>query len=93
MGIVVQPDGKRIFISLGRGKGVAALDPATDSVTATVEVGARPWGIALSRDGTKLYTANGPGNDVSVVSTATMTVIKRIPAGSIPWGVAVGPRP
>ena len=93
MSIVVTPDGKRIYISNGRGKTVSVIDPATDAVTATVEVGMRPWGIALSGDGRKLYTANGPGNDITVVSTETMTVLKRIPAGTIPWGVAIGPKP
>ncbi len=93
MGIVVTPDGKRVYVSNGRGKTVSVIDPATDAVTATVEVGMRPWGIALSGDGRKLYTANGPGNDVTVIDTETMTVLKRIPAGTIPWGVAVGPRP
>ncbi|MBK7717259.1 MAG: beta-propeller fold lactonase family protein [Gemmatimonadetes bacterium] len=93
MSIVVTPDGRRIYISNGRGKTVSAIDPATDAVTATVEVGVRPWGIALSGDGRKLYTANGPGNDVTVIDTETMTVLKRIPAGTIPWGVAIGPKP
>lgn len=89
MGLAVARDGKRVYASLGRGKTVAAIDPTTDSVLATVEVGTRPWGIALSPDGTKLYSANGPDNTVSVVDLATMTVIKKIPVGTVPWGVAI----
>jgi YVTN family beta-propeller protein len=93
MGIAVTADGQRIYVSNGRGKTISAIDPATDSILATVEVGTRPWGIALTADGRKLYTANGPGNDVTVVDTETMTVLKRIPSGGLPWGVAVGPKP
>ena len=93
MGITVAPDGKRLFVSTGRDGHVLAIDPATDSVTASVAVGKRPWGIALTPDGKKLYSANGPSNDVSVVDVASMQVVRTIPAGGVPWGVAIGPRP
>ncbi|MGA2963271.1 MAG: hypothetical protein ABSD96_16450, partial [Candidatus Korobacteraceae bacterium] len=62
---------------------------ATNKVIASVEVGARPWGIALSPDGKTLYSANGPSNDISIVDLATNTVTKRIKAGAGPWGVVV----
>ena len=93
MGIAVTRDGKRVYVSNGRGGTVSVIDPATNTVTLTVEVGTRPWGIALSPDEQKLYTANGPANDVSVVNTATMALIRKIPAGSFPWGVAISGRP
>ena len=82
-----------MYVSTGRGGTVVVIDPRRDSVTATVQVGRRPWGVALSADGATLYTANGPGNDVSVVNTSTMAVVKRVPVGSVPWGVAVGTTP
>ncbi|MEO8634374.1 MAG: beta-propeller fold lactonase family protein [Gemmatimonadales bacterium] len=91
MGLAVATDGKRVYASLGRGTTIAAIDPATDSIVGTVEVGTRPWGIAISNDGKKLYSANGPSNDVTVVALATMTVIRKITVGSVPWGVAIGP--
>ena len=93
MGVLVTPDGKRVYVTNGRGKTVSVIDPATDSVTISVEVGMRPWGLALTRDGSKLYTANGPGNNASVINTATMTLTRTIPVGSVPWGVAIGPKP
>jgi YVTN family beta-propeller protein len=93
MGVVVSPDDKRIFVANGRGKTVSVVDAATDSILASVEVGARPWGIALTPDGSKLYSGNGPSNDVTVLDTKTMQVIKKIPAGELPWGVAIGKAP
>jgi YVTN family beta-propeller protein len=92
MGAAAAPDGKRVYISTGRGRRVVALDPATDSIVGSVEAGVRPWGIALTRDGSKLYAANGPSGDVSVVDTKTMMVVKTVKAGSSPGGVAVGLR-
>jgi YVTN family beta-propeller protein len=93
MGVVVSPDDKRIYVSTGRGKTVSVVDAATDSILASVEVGARPWGIALTPDGSKLYSGNGPSNDVTVLDTKTLQVIKKIPAGELPWGVAIGKAP
>jgi YVTN family beta-propeller protein len=77
-----QPSG-----SIQLGKAVFVLDTSTDQVTASFEVGERPWGIALSPDGKFLYSANGPSNDVSVVDLATQMVVARIKVGERPWGV------
>jgi YVTN family beta-propeller protein len=89
----VSPDGRRVYVSNGRGGTVSVIDPATDSVIASVPVGQRPWGIALTPDGGRLYTANGPSNDVTVVDTRDLTVVKTIPVGKLPWGVAIGQAP
>ena len=91
MGVVVSPDGRRVYVANGRGGTVSALDAAANTVVSTIPVGQRPWGIALTPDGKKLYTANGPSNDVTVIDAERMQVIKKIPAGKIPWGVAIGP--
>ena len=90
MGLALAPDGRRLFVSLGRAKSVAVLDAGTRAVVRTIEdVGMRPWGIGVSPDGTKIYTANGPSGDVSVVDVTTGATEKRIPVGGSPWGIAV----
>jgi len=91
MGIVVAPDGKRLYVTSGRFRRVFAIDTATDRIVGSVEVGERPWGIAITPDGKSLYTANGPSNDVSVVDAATLSVVGRIKVGDRPWGVAIVP--
>ena len=92
MGIVLSPDGRRAFVTTGRGKTVVMMNTAADAVTDTIpEVGVRPWGIAITSDGKTLYTANGPSNDVSVIDATTLKVIQKIPAGQSPWGVAIMP--
>jgi PQQ-dependent catabolism-associated beta-propeller protein len=96
MGIVLDPERKRLYLSTGRGGTVAVADtsdPKSLRLLKEVRVGTRPWGIALSRDGKRLYTANGPSNDVSVVDTSSLDVVKTIPVGRSPWGVVVGPTP
>jgi YVTN family beta-propeller protein len=93
MGVVVSPDGQRVFVSTGRGGTVLAIDASKNTVVGSVKVGDRPWGIALSPDGKFLYSANGPSNDVSVVDVDTLTVVGKVTAGQRPWGVVIAPAP
>jgi YVTN family beta-propeller protein len=94
MGAVMSPDGREVFVSLGRAKSVAVLDAASRKFVRSIEdVGARPWGIGISPDGKKLYTANGPSADVSVVDVLSGKVDRRIAVGGSPWGIAVAQRP
>ena len=89
MGSVVSANGKEVYVSTGRGDGVAVIDSATNSLVTTIPVGKRAWGIAVSPDGSKLYTANGASNDVSVVDLKTRKELKRIKCGDGPWGIAI----
>jgi YVTN family beta-propeller protein len=92
MTVIISLDSKKAYVSTGRGHKVFVLDTVSDTVSGSVEVGARPWGITLSPDGKKLYSANGPSNDVTEVDLASLTVTKHIKAGTGPWGiVAIAP--
>ncbi|HEX5042001.1 MAG TPA: beta-propeller fold lactonase family protein [Candidatus Polarisedimenticolaceae bacterium] len=94
MGAVVSGDGQRLYVSLGRGGGVAVVDVPTLTVVRRLDgVGARPWGIALTPDGTRLFTANGPGNDVTVLELPEGRERRKLPAGESPWGIALGVAP
>ena len=90
MGVVMSPDGRHAYVSLGRAKSIAVIDVAKRQHVRSIEdVGTRPWGIAISADGRKLYTANGPSADVSVVDIESGKVEARITTGGSPWGVVV----
>jgi YVTN family beta-propeller protein len=91
MDLVSSPDGKRLYLSTGRGGSVIVLDSASLTVVGQVKVGQRPWGIALSPDGRFLYSANGPSNDVSVVDTQTLSIVATVKTGDRPWGVTIAP--
>src|SRR5437867_12795606 len=85
--VILSSDASKAYVSTGRGKKVFVIDANSNMVTASFEVGDRPWGLALSPDGKTLYTANGPSNDVSVIDLASQSVIKKIKVGDSPWGV------
>lgn len=70
---------------------VSVIDAATNTVTATVDVGSGPKAITVNPDGTKVYVANSDDNTISVIGTNTDTVIATVPVGYNPAGIAVTP--
>ena len=70
---------------------MSVINTATNTVTATIAVGAAPDAVAVSPDGSLAYVANRNSNTVSVINTATNTVITTIGVGTFPEGVAVSP--
>jgi YVTN family beta-propeller protein len=93
MGVVLDANSNRLYLSTGRGGTVAVIDTQGPTLISEIAVGTRPWGIALSSDRRWLYTANGPSNDVSIIDTTTLEVVRRIAVGRSPWGVVVRAAP
>jgi uncharacterized repeat protein (TIGR01451 family) len=69
---------------------VAAIDPASNSIIATIPVGHEPVAVALSHDGARAYVTDRTDATLSVIDTVTNTVVGTIPAGVTPEAVAVG---
>ena len=91
MHVLLSPDARTLYVSSGRGHKLFVIDTNTNKVTASYEIGERPWGIGLSPDAKTLFSANGPSNDVSVVNLGSQSVTKKIKAGDGPWGILVLP--
>jgi YVTN family beta-propeller protein len=89
MGLVLTADGKKLYVTTGKGKKVFVIDTTTNQISTSFEVGQRPWGIALSPDSKTLFTANGPSQDISVIDTATNTVTKKVKGTGGPWGIQI----
>ncbi len=89
--VIVSPDGKKVYVSTGRGGTVCVMDANTYDVLDNIKVGKRPWGITLSPDGKYLFAANGPSDDVSVVDLATDKEIARVKSPGSPWGIVAVP--
>jgi YVTN family beta-propeller protein len=66
----------------------------TNTVTATIPVGAFPDGAAVDPTTKTIYVANSEDNTVSLISARTNTVTATIPVGTSasPSGVAVNPK-
>jgi YVTN family beta-propeller protein len=46
-GIVVTPDGKKLYSANGPSNDVSVVDLATLTVTGTIPAGGVPWGVAI----------------------------------------------
>ena len=47
LGLVVSPDGRRLYVYTGRGGRIVALDAKSLSVTGQAEIAGRPWGLVV----------------------------------------------
>jgi len=90
-GVVVTPDGSKVYVANQNSLTVSVIDTATNTVIGyPIPVPSFPVGVAVTPDGAKVYVTNSFGNTVSVIDTATNTVIgSPIPVGDDHQGVAV----
>jgi YVTN family beta-propeller protein len=108
--VAITPDGKHAYVTIIGFRDitqqpspapvhgmVSVIDTATGVVSATIPVGAFPYGVAITPDGTHAYVADhdgvvGGGGRVSVIDTATGVVSGVITLGTDnPQGVAITP--
>jgi YVTN family beta-propeller protein len=91
VGMALSPDGKTVWISLGRANHVAEVDSTTRKVRNTILVGKRAWGLAVHPDGKILYVLNGLSDDMTIVDTVTSKAIRTVAVGRVPHSVLVQP--
>ena len=89
-GLLLSPDGSRLYASNGLPGGVEYFDVAADGmVTLVGEIPVVGWtsGLTQSADGSTLWVASFDADRISEVDTATMTVTRLIATGVQPWDV------
>lgn len=95
-GLVITPDGRKVYVASDGASTVSVIDTATDRVVGTVGVGANPHGLAVSADGRRVLALGWGSNRVLVIDTATDRVVGEVPVaqphngtlsrdGSIAW--------
>src|SRR5438309_5690866 len=78
-GLVVTPDGRKVYVSSDGASTVSVIDSATDRVVASLEVGANPHGLAVSGDGSRVLVLGWGSNRALVIDTAKDRVIGEVP--------------
>jgi YVTN family beta-propeller protein len=78
-----------VYVANAGSHSVSVIDPATNTVVATVPVGSNPVYTAVTPDGTKAYVTNAGAKSVSVIDPSTNSVAATVPVGSNPVNVAV----
>ncbi len=77
-GLVVTPDGRKVYVSSDGASTVSVIDTASDKVVGSIEVGANPHGLAMSQDGRRLLVSAFGTNRSLVVDTATDRVVGEV---------------
>ena len=79
-GLAISPDGTKAYITSfhATNSAVQAIDLATQTVTATVQVPAYPQSVFLTPDGSQAWVTFPQGNGVYVIDTLTNTVATSI---------------
>src|SRR5881628_3478222 len=78
-GLVVTPDGRKVYVSSDGASTVSVIDTATDRVVASIDVGANPHGLAISGAGSRVLVSGWGSNRALVIDTATDRVIGEVP--------------
>jgi YVTN family beta-propeller protein len=89
--VAVHPAGSTVYVANTGSDTVSVIDATTNTVTATVGVGHRPFGVAVHPAGNAVYVANQGSDTVSVIDTATNTITAIVGVERLPQGVSVHP--
>ncbi|HET6146294.1 MAG TPA: YncE family protein [Polyangia bacterium] len=77
-GLVVTPDGAKVFVSSDGSSTVSVIATASDTVIASVDVGMTPHGLSISSDGKRVVCAGYGTDSVQVIDSATNQVVTRV---------------
>lgn len=91
-GIVVSPDGAKIYV--GTYNGVLVIDTSSNTVIDTIMAGQTPSPSAINSSGTKLYITNPSwsyGDTVTIVDTSTKKIVATVKVERCPMTVALNP--
>jgi YVTN family beta-propeller protein len=80
-GLIVTPDGEKVFVSSTDTGMVKVIATDTDEVTASIDVGAKPAGLAITPDGKLLVVAVGGADEAVIVDVEKNAVVRRVPVG------------
>ncbi|HET8999923.1 MAG TPA: plastocyanin/azurin family copper-binding protein [bacterium] len=89
-GLVISPDGRRVYASSDGSSTVSVISAVTDRVVSSIEVGKSPHGLAISRDGRQVLVAVFGASQVVAIDTVRNQVVARIPVGN-PHNIAISP--
>src|SRR5215467_2130201 len=89
-GIVITPDGRKVYVSSDGASTVSVIDTQTDKIVRSIEVGPNPHGLAIAPDGRQVLVGAFGTNQVLLIDTSTDQIVKRLPV-PMPHNSALSP--
>ncbi len=89
-GVVVTPDGRKVYVSSDGASTVSVIDTATDRVVGSIEVGPTPHGLAISTDGRQVLVMGFGTNQAVIIDTTSDQIVGRLPIPQ-PHNSAISP--
>ena len=89
-GLVISPDGLRVYASSDGDSKVSVISTITDRVVSSIDVGKAPHGMAINRSGSLVLVAVFGASQVAMIDTVQNEVVARIPVGN-PHNIAISP--
>jgi len=89
-GIVITPDGRKVYVSSDGASTVSVIDTQTDKVVRSIEVGTNPHGLAITPDGRQVLVGAFGTNQVLLIDTRTDQIVQRLPV-PMPHNSALSP--
>src|SRR4029453_6487514 len=78
-GIVITPDGRKVYVSSDGASTVSVIDTQTDKIMKSIEVGTNPHGLAISPNGRQVLVGGFGTNQVLLIDTNTDQIVGRLP--------------
>ena len=78
-GLVMTPDGRKVYVSSDGASTVSVIDTISDQVVSSIDVGPNPHGLAMSPDGRKLLVMAFGANQAMVIDTTSDRILGQIP--------------
>jgi YVTN family beta-propeller protein len=80
-GLVIRPDGAKVYVSSNSSNVVDVIDTATDTMKAAIEVGTQPAGLSITADGRYVVVSVQGDGQVAIIDTTTDAVISKASVG------------
>ena len=80
-GLVVTPDGKQVFVSSTDQGTVVVLSTKDDSITSSIEVGAKPAGLTVTPDGKHVVASVGGASEAVIIDAQSHEIVDHVAVG------------
>lgn len=91
IGVALDSDRNRLFVSDWYNARIWVLGVETLDILSNLRVGAAPAGLALSDDGRFLASADRDANQVTIFDADTLATLRHVPVGARPFGLRFDP--